>query len=287
MKTRLFLVACLSVLLSLASCDKLSQKKYDFSKPVDVIEALGNDISASSDEWTNEEWDDAADALETALKNLPDQLADDESTLVSSTISRMSVYAERHKRKAGDFLELVNNYLAKNNEAAPAAPAEQPQQAAAAPAPAPAPAPVPAPAPAPVQQQVVVSAPAGLLSGHVIREGGYTNVRQGPGTNYAIVNKIKDGSPSYYTVYDSKWCVVYDSYGNAMGYMHSSKVIPSTAARTVSPSSGVAYGTPYDWLSQRYATARDLNSLNLGQLRILRNSIYARHGRKFQDAGLR
>ena len=132
-------------------------------------------------------------------------------------------------------------------------------------------------------------APAGLLQGHVIREGGYTNVRQGPGTNYAIVQKIKDGSPIYYTNYNGNWRVVYDNYGNALGYMHSSKVIPSgaPAAAPRSNRSGVAYGTPYDWLSTRYATANDLNSLDLGQLRVLRNSIYARHGRKFKDANLR
>ena len=68
------------------------------------------------------------------------------------------------------------------------------------------------------------SSPA-LPRGHVIQEGGYTNVRSGPGTNYSIVKKIKDGSPIYYTVYNSKWCVVYNDNGDAIGYMYSSKVI--------------------------------------------------------------
>lgn len=67
--------------------------------------------------------------------------------------------------------------------------------------------------------------PAGIRRGSVIREGGYTNVRQGPGTNYSVVTKIKDGSPIYYSEYDAKWCIIYNDNYKMIGYMHSSKVI--------------------------------------------------------------
>jgi len=50
---------------------------------------------------------------------------------------------------------------------------------------------------------------------------------------------------------------------------------------------GPVYGTQYDWLSMRYATYDDVYGMDKGQLRVLRNSIYARHGRIFQDKNLR
>ena len=49
----------------------------------------------------------------------------------------------------------------------------------------------------------------------------------------------------------------------------------------------VAWGTQYDWLSTRYATYDDIRNYDSGQIRVLKNSIYARHGRKFKDANLR
>ena len=50
---------------------------------------------------------------------------------------------------------------------------------------------------------------------------------------------------------------------------------------------GPVYGTQYDWLSVRYANYDDIYGMDKGQLRVLRNSIYARHGRKFKDKNLR
>ena len=50
---------------------------------------------------------------------------------------------------------------------------------------------------------------------------------------------------------------------------------------------GVAWGTQYDWLSTRYATQKDIAGYDKGQIRVLKNSIYARHGRRFKDANLR
>lgn len=49
----------------------------------------------------------------------------------------------------------------------------------------------------------------------------------------------------------------------------------------------VAWGTQYDWLSTRYATYDDIRNYDRGQIRVLKNSIYARHGRRFKDAQLR
>ena len=49
----------------------------------------------------------------------------------------------------------------------------------------------------------------------------------------------------------------------------------------------MAWGTQYDWLSTRYATYDDIRDYDRGQIRVLKNSIYARHGRRFKDANLR
>ena len=297
MKKTLRLVALPIIAALIASCSTKETKSYDPSKPVDMIEALSNDISSNSSDWSKEDWDNAADNIETALKNLPDPLADDEATIISSSLSRISVYADRHKRLAASLLDVISEYDDTDTDVGATITDATPQQEettnnlveAAAPVQA-----QPVAAPAPPQPAVAppsipkARVPAGLLTGHVIREGGYTNVRQGPGTNYGIVQKIKDGSPIYYTNYNSNWRVVYDNAGNALGYMHASKVIPESAPVARSNTrGGVVYGTPYDWLSSRYVTHKDLVSLDQGQLRVLRNSIYARHGRKFKDASLR
>jgi len=257
----------------------------DDLQPVERIDALSNEIYSKSADWTKDDWDDVADVLENTIADLPNPMTDDEKTIYNAAISRIQVYADRNKREASSVIKVLSEVVpaeevAKTEgpvEAAPAAPAEAP---AAAPAPATAPEATPSISAAP---------PKGLLSGSVIREGGYTNVRQGPGTSYSIVTKIKDGSPIYYTNYNANWCKVYNSSGAMLGYMHSSKVIPGGGSVASVPSTrrGVVTGTIYDWLSQRKATAADLAGYDRGQLRVLRNSIYARHGRRFKDAGLR
>ena len=52
-------------------------------------------------------------------------------------------------------------------------------------------------------------------------------------------------------------------------------------------SSNTVWGTQYDWLSTRYANYSDIKYLDAGQVRVLKNSIYARHGRRFKDSRLR
>lgn len=244
-------------------------KKYDTSKPVQMIEAIGNDVAAESDNWDKEQWDAMADNLETAIRNLPKDMGEDDAAIVSSALQRMGVYAERHKRTASELLGVIAGYKGDN--------APQPAQAQ------PQPAPVAAPKAAPAPK----TAPSGLLLGSVIREGGYTNVRQQPSTSSAIVTKIKDGSPIYYKPYNRSWCEIYNQNGGFMGYMHASKVVANAVQAAPAPSGRVATGTRYDWLAARYVTASDLAGMSSGELRILRNAIYARHYRRFKDANLR
>lgn len=52
-------------------------------------------------------------------------------------------------------------------------------------------------------------------------------------------------------------------------------------------SSSAVWGTQYDWLSTRYATWSDIQYKDPGQIRVLKNSIYARHGYIFKDKNLR
>lgn len=51
--------------------------------------------------------------------------------------------------------------------------------------------------------------------------------------------------------------------------------------------SNIAWGTEFDFLSTRFIDRDDIKGLDRSQLRVLRNSIYARHGRMFKDKGLR
>ena len=286
---------CSLPLFFVVSCKDFDNKSTKSNNPIDAIETLSNDVYDEGDEWEKEEWDDAADLLENALDNLPRQMTKDEETIVSSAISRMKVYGGRHRRKASGLLEALEKYQPQSEtgdvkaETAPveetkSAPTQPEAQQTAQPA-------VPQPAAVPPPPPTTTNVPpvAGLLPAHVIREGGYTNVRKGPGTNYAIVTKVKDGSAIYYTNYNANWCQVYNTAGQLLGFMHTSKVITSASAPAPAPASTprVATGTIYDWLSQRYVTEADIRNYDRGQLKILRNSIYARHYRKFKDAGLR
>lgn len=67
--------------------------------------------------------------------------------------------------------------------------------------------------------------------------------------------------------------------------------VPSIPRKTQSTRSysnrNTAWGTQYDWLSSRYASYSDIQYMDKGQIRVLKNSIYARHGRRFQDSRLR
>lgn len=59
----------------------------------------------------------------------------------------------------------------------------------------------------------------------VKREGGYTNIRSGCGTNYGIVEKVRDGN--YIKVGDcyGQWYEVYNANGSIKGYIHATKIV--------------------------------------------------------------
>lgn len=58
-------------------------------------------------------------------------------------------------------------------------------------------------------------------------------------------------------------------------------------SRSTSSSNNTVWGTPYDYLSRRYLRYSDISEYDRGQIRFLKNSIYARHGRRFKDDNLR
>jgi hypothetical protein len=62
-----------------------------------------------------------------------------------------------------------------------------------------------------------------LENGYIKQEGGYTNIRVAP--NGEIAMKIQDGSPILYKRTSSSWWVVYDTSGERLGYVHSSKIV--------------------------------------------------------------
>lgn len=61
----------------------------------------------------------------------------------------------------------------------------------------------------------------------------------------------------------------------------------STTKKTKTTSRSGVWGTQYDWLGTRYATWNDIRYKDAGQIRVLKNSIYARHGYIFKDSNLR
>jgi len=77
------------------------------------------------------------------------------------------------------------------------------------------------------------------MSGYIKQEGGYTNVRSTP--NGDVVMKIKDGSPIRYSKYNASWCIVYNSYGDELGYVHSSKIVDEISYDSASPNLNSGY----------------------------------------------
>lgn len=77
------------------------------------------------------------------------------------------------------------------------------------------------------QSKVVVPRSTGyhMTVAQVVPEGGYTNIRKGPGTNYSIASKVKDGS--YILIennYDASWLRVFSQQGSLKGYISRNKV---------------------------------------------------------------
>lgn len=71
---------------------------------------------------------------------------------------------------------------------------------------------------------------AAQQAGLVKDEGGTTNIRKGPGTNYAVVEQVPDGSYISFSRGTGNWYKVYTTYTDGspqelIGYIHSSKVV--------------------------------------------------------------
>jgi len=61
--------------------------------------------------------------------------------------------------------------------------------------------------------------------GVVLDEGGYTNIRKGPGSKYSVLCKVKDGSfILYHPDENAQWIKVYNQNGTFKGYIHQSKL---------------------------------------------------------------
>ncbi len=67
----------------------------------------------------------------------------------------------------------------------------------------------------------VVSVSAQQHYGRVYDPDGYTNIRKGPGTKYAIVSRYQSGDYLYYTPMSNGWSRVYSAKKSSsfMGYM--------------------------------------------------------------------
>ena len=63
--------------------------------------------------------------------------------------------------------------------------------------------------------------------GKVSDPDGYTNIRKGPGTGYAIVRRYQSGNYLYYTPLSNGWSKVYSGVksNTYMGYMHTSRIV--------------------------------------------------------------
>lgn len=87
--------------------------------------------------------------------------------------------------------------------------------------------------------------------GRVKQGGGYTNVRRGPGSNYDIVGKVKDGSDIYYGIYNKSWCKVYNSNKLFIGYIHTSKIVKGMSRSTIRSSSSTS-SSSRSWMYGRW-----------------------------------
>lgn len=77
--------------------------------------------------------------------------------------------------------------------------------------------------------------------GRVQDRDGYTNIRKGPGTNYAIVRQYNSGDYLYYTPLKNGWSKVYSAKSSSsyMGYMSTSRIV------RINPNSGNSNGSSF------------------------------------------
>lgn len=84
---------------------------------------------------------------------------------------------------------------------------------------------------------VTLSSSAQKYYGMVSDPDGYTNIRRGPGTSYAISRRYSSGDYLYYTPVGNGWAKVYSGAkaNTYMGYMATSRIIK------VNPNGGNSY----------------------------------------------
>ncbi len=87
--------------------------------------------------------------------------------------------------------------------------------------------------------------------GRVQDSDGYTNIRRGPGTSYAIVRTYRSGDYLYYTPQSNGWSKVYSGVKSStyMGYMHTSRIVrvnPNTGQTVSGSSTSMKSGTIID-----------------------------------------
>lgn len=79
---------------------------------------------------------------------------------------------------------------------------------------------------APAAQQVSTGRRFGLIKD----EGGITNIRRGPGMNYAVADRINDGMFILFENVEGGWCKVYNTYTDGtepdlIGYVRADKIV--------------------------------------------------------------
>lgn len=84
--------------------------------------------------------------------------------------------------------------------------------------------------------------------GRVSDKDGYSNIRRGPGTNYAIVRTYRSGDYLYYTPQNNGWSKVYSgkSSNTYMGYMSTKLIVKVNPETGASQPSSLMRGTITD-----------------------------------------
>ena len=133
-----------------------------------------------------------------------------------------------------------------------------------------------------------------LLNGILAEEGTFKNgLLDGQGKEFqAETGKLLYEGGFKNGVYDGTGNL-YDENGALLGtfeFEQGQRVEESTEPDTNAQNGGTASAAVSSYViadsSSRYLTASDISGLSKDQLRIARNEIYARHGRRFKDASL-
>lgn len=120
---------------------------------------------------------------------------------------------------------------------------------------------------------------------------GYTNVRAGPGVTQAIVRRINRGEAFLTFDQNGSWWEVQTADGTT-GYVSRSRIrllrdgVPPPASGPVAGNASRS-GQIFPDSGERLLSKDEIARLGPAQLRIARNEIYARRGRRFQSAELR